>query len=150
MFPFLWNMSWKTVSCRAQLHTGQPVRFHPLNHQHYDQTTAWTLSGLVLDSLVFSSLKQQNSVVTSSDYAPIPILPGFSQFCLKILNHNQYCNQDRKNPNFDIWHFQMNSYDTYTPNRVPEYTCWKWLSRKFKKPAQNIKKIKYLNNKPWK
>ena len=90
MFPFLWNMSWKTVSCRAQLHTGQPVRFHPLNHQHYDQTTAWTLSGLVLDSLVFSSLKQQNSVVTSSDYAPIPILPGFSQFCLKILNHDQY------------------------------------------------------------
>ena len=90
MFPFLWNMSWKTVSCRAQLHTGQPVRFHPLNHQHYDRTTAWTLSGLVLDSLVFSSLKQQNSVVTSSDYAPIPILPGFSQFCLKILNHDQY------------------------------------------------------------
>ena len=32
----------------------------------------------------------------------IPILSGFSQFCLKIPYPNQHVNQDRKNPGFDI------------------------------------------------
>ena len=73
-----------------------------------------------------------------------PNLARILPILLENLESRSICNQDRKNPNFDIWYFQMNSYDTYTPNRVPEYTCWKWLSRKFKKPAQNTKKNQVL------
>ena len=37
-----------------------------------------------------------------TDWPTIPILSGFSQFCLKIPNPNQHVDQDRKNPDFDI------------------------------------------------
>ena len=38
-----------------------------------------------------------------TDCPTIPILSGFSQFCLKIPNPNQHVDQDRKNPDCDIF-----------------------------------------------